>query len=158
MTRAYCHHLTVLSEISTSPEQVAAISFDVCLEDLDWVAFGVVSLFGIAVWSDDLHDHGVLSGEFELQLRQPSFNDSLEDVDDVCFEHGEHVESFGITQPRVHLDNCRSLVFCEHHLPANHAVVGFAGFFLDGLNNSLDDLERLVILFASNEWEGHVGT
>src|SRR5207245_10091713 len=61
-------------------------------------------------------------------------------------------------QPSVQLANCRSLVVREDHLPAHHAVVGFAGFFLDGLTDSLNVLERLVILFPSHEWEGHVGT
>ena len=145
-------------EVSTSPEQVAPISFDVCLENLNRVTLGFLPFFGISTRSDDLYDHGVLIGEFELQLRQLSFNYGLEDVDDVCFEHRKHVDSFGIAQPRVHFYDGGSLVFREHHLPTDHAVVGFAGFFLDGLNNSLDDLERLVILFPGNEWENHVRT
>ena len=67
-TGASCDYFTVFLEVSVSPKEVAAVSFDVCLEDLDRVAFGFVLLFGITVWSDDLHDHGVLVGEFELQL------------------------------------------------------------------------------------------
>src|SRR3989454_11170047 len=116
-------YLAVLLEVSASPEQIAAISFDVCIEDLDRVAFGFGPFFRVSVRSDDLYDHRVLIGEFELQLRQSSFNDSLEDVNDICLEQGEHVESLGIAQSRVHLNNCRSLVFREHHLSANHAAV-----------------------------------
>jgi hypothetical protein len=33
-------------------------------------------------------------------------------------------------------------------------MVGLAGFLLDGFDYSLDDLERLVIFLAGDEWEG----
>src|SRR5690348_920561 len=63
---ATCDHFTVVLGVSVSPEMITTIPFDTSLENLDWVALGFVSLFRIAVWSNNFPDPRVFVGEFEL--------------------------------------------------------------------------------------------